>query len=864
MASFRVRSRALVARTGGHTPCETTRFSEAAIDMLKGLPGVAGLLVLIAIAPALVSWWRGRTLMRLADDAALPERLLSARRHNGAMLGAAFVSLAAVSTDALPWTLALLAYSSVLASYPLRKALFGETWSLAVCVWFVTRLFFGIWGFWIALALTPRLAGSAGSFDGHVALALAILLMVWNARYADVLRFALRARPIEDPALLSRFHAMVQSSGIPMPRFERVGLQGGAVANAIALPSLRTSSVLFTETLLDRLEPDETVAICAHELAHLEHFNPPFLRRIRVVDLLLITSGAAVAPLARLAGLSSYLLPLLLWVFALVAAMVWRARDRQRNETASDLRAVALCGDSEALVRGLARLYTMARVPRRLDAQYEQRATHPSLARRIRDIRAAAGTTSASLGAAASFTGTDGRSVVTFENDKLHWSEGEAAVHSLSYAYLAELRLEVRGARPASLIAVERAGRRWEVPLAADDVTRAQAVLDIVDARLPPPAAPAAVWPTINRVVLAFVAVIGLTAGQLAVAFVTLLAVLQPAAPLVAAAGIASIAAAGLLTRHRGFDPGVVMELAVLLAGLGAILLYMLYRARSNRDEDIPRRAVVSVGLLGGCAALSVAGLALSGFDPVRIHQSARSATAAPVLLLAFAGALALWRSRIARYAAIPVIMVAAATSVAASSTFLDRFGHDPFLVRAESLAWRTVTGDTVREFTVPFSASGLQLSPAGRHVAITTGEREEHDPLTFYLGRAGGTLTPVVADDLIFVDDEHVLLVRPEADGVELSQLKADSLEAVVWRAQVADMTGAELSIKLPTLTTPETATTAATRRWRVMGWNRRRQVVRAEGLIGDAGVHRTEWPAVDTDEGWINDQVVPAGLSA
>lgn len=817
--------------------------------MLSELSGVTGLLALIALAPGLACWWQGRTLKLLVDDAALPERLLAAQRRNGAMFGVASVCLGAISMHALPWTLPLMATGCVVASYPLRKALFCETWSLATYVWFVARFFVGIWGFWIALTITPMLAGSAGSFDWLAGLAIATLLVIWNARYADVLRFILRARPVEDTALLSRFDAMVQRSGIAMPRFERVDLHGGAVANALAVPSLRRSSVVFTGTLLDRLEPDETVAICAHELAHLEHFNPRLLRRLKLVSLLLIASGAAVAPLTRLAGLSSSLLPLFFWVIGLVIVMAWRARDRQRNETASDLRAVALCGDSEALIRALTRLHTMARVPRRFDAMHEQRATHPSLARRIRDIRAAAGTTGATLETTASFRGTDGRSIVTFARDTLEWSEGEAAVHSLSYAYLAELRLEVRGSRPASLIALERAGRRWELPLAAEDLERAQAVLDIVDAQLPAPVAPAALWPQINRLVLGIGAVIGLLLGQVAMAFVALLALLQPAAPLLAAAGIASLAAAGVLVRHGGIDGGVVGQIALLVAAFGAVLLYM---ARSKREEEIPRRATIPAALLGAFAALSVAMVTVGGLDPVRIHQSARSATGAPVLLLAFAGALTLWRSRVAQYAAIPVIMVAAATSLAASTTFLDRFGRDPFLVSTESLAWKTVTGDSVAEFSVPFSASGLQLSPGGRHVAIMSrnDEREDNEPATFHVGRAGGTLEPVIADDLIFVDDEHILLVRSEENGVELRQLKAGSLETVIWRAHIPHIASAELSFK------------AATRRWRVMGWDGKR-VVRAEGLLGDPAIQRAQWLASANEVGWI-ESIASSGSDA
>jgi peptidase M48-like protein/PD-(D/E)XK nuclease superfamily protein len=247
--------------------------------MLTELPGITGLLALIAVMPAVVRWWHGRTLQRRAADPALPERLLAARRRNSAIMVIAFALLIALSTGASPWGFPLLALSSVIASYPLRRTLFGETWSLQAYVWFVTRLFIGVWGFWIVLATMPMLSSAAGSVGSLVALAIAAVLFIWNARYAEIFQFLVRARSIEDPVLVSRFNALVRTSGIAMPRFERVDLNGGFLANAIALPSIRRSSVIFTETLLDRLEADETVAVCAHELAHLEHFNPRYLRR---------------------------------------------------------------------------------------------------------------------------------------------------------------------------------------------------------------------------------------------------------------------------------------------------------------------------------------------------------------------------------------------------------------------------------------------------------------------------------------------------------------------------------------------------------------------------------------------------------
>jgi heat shock protein HtpX len=816
--------------------------------MLTTSWNVTLLVTAIAIAPGLVCWWQGRRLKHLTDDAALPERLMAARRVNGATLGAALVLLMGASTDGLWWSVPLMVLWLIVASYPLRKTLFGETWSVTTYVGFVTRLIAGIWGFWILLALTPMLAGLAGSLDWLAAGVLAALLLAWNARYAIVFRRLLRVRPFEDAALLSRFNEMVARSGIPMPRFEDVDLRGGVIANALALPSLKRSSVIFTRTLLERLQPEETVAICAHELAHLEHFNSRRLGQINVVNVLLIASAAAVAPISRLGGLPSSLILQVIWAAAAGGVMVWRARDRQRNETASDLRAVALCGNAEALVSGLTRLYTMARVPRRLDSVTEHRATHPSLARRIRDIRRAAGAVSSSLDTAATLSGADGRAAVTFDNDTLHWHEGEAAIHILSYAHLAELRVDVRGTRSASLIALERSGRRWQLPLAPADVARAQDVLDIVDLSLPAPLPPVpAVLPSINRLVLAFAALVGLVCGQIAMALVTIVALLQPAAPLVAAAGLASLTVAGLLLSHQAAS---MTELSVVFAAFGTTLLLV---AGTKRQEEIPRRAAIAGTLLGALAILSLASIAFGGLDAVRIHQSARSSTAAPVLLLAFAGALASWRSRLARCAAIPVVIAAAATTAAASSSFLDRFGDDPFLAPAASFAWSTVPREPSQQFSVPFSVAILRLSPSGQHVAlIASNENAEPEPVTFHVGRAGGDLAPLVADELVFADDEHVLLAQSAGDGIELRQVTAAAPQEILWRLHVPDVIRQNLSL------------TSASRRWRVMGWDRARQrIVRIEGALGGRTFERAEWPARHSDEGVIH-SIASSGADA
>ena len=808
--------------------------------MLTHVPN--GLIVALAVAPAVVCWLQGQRLKRFLADAALPERLLAARQRNGFVLGAALVLLFYASLDALYWSIPLLGFSLMVASYPLRTRLFAETWSLPSYVWFTTRLAFALCAFWLALVMLPSAVESAGSYDWIAAVVAALLLAMWNARHAAVFRRLMRARPIENAELLSQFEVLVARSGIPPPRFEQVDLNGGVIANALALPSLDRSSVIFSRTLLDRFPEAEIVAICAHELAHLEYFDRVRLRSMSGVNLALIAAGAALTPLSRLAALPSNVIATLLWCCAVVAVMVWRARNRQKNETASDLRAVELCGNPEALISGLVRRYELGRMPRRLDAATEQRATHPSLARRIRDIRAASGTTGTSLPAAATFTARDGRCSVTFDRDTLLWQETDGALHSLSYSHLQELRVVVRGTRPPSLVAVERTSRRWELPLALADVARAQQVLDVVDAYLPAPAVAAdAFWPRVNRVVLGVGAAIGLMCGQVAIALVMVLAMLQPAAPLVAAAGFASLTAAALLVGQEEWLGRTGLEMAVMLALFGGGLLYA---ARVKRTDDVPARAVILAGVLGVCAALSVATLVSSGVDPVRVHQSARSSTATPILLVSLAGALAVWRSRAAKYGAIPVLVTAAATSMAGSSGFLDRFGQDPFLAPSNAVAWTNVTSQPVQEFTVPFASSSIRISPGGRLVALVADEDvDERAPMTFHVGRPGAPLTDIVADDMFFLSDSELLLVDSEGEDIELRHVRSEMPAHVVWRMRLPSVVGEHVFV------------IAEQKRWRVLAWDRdRRHIVRAEGLVGSFEFERREWPAMESEEGWTH----------
>lgn len=503
-----------------------SRRNLGAVTLFLGVSYAA----LVALLPAACALWWGRELARSADDPALPERLIANRKRNGYVLGFSLTMLGGTATVYLPWTLPLLVLTRMASSYPLRQVLYSETWGFVGYLSFFLRLIVAGYGFWLLLALTPVLTMLAGGNDWAVACILATVLLVWNSRYPEVFRYLMRARPVEDGAIEARFVRLVEACSLPPVLLAQVDLRGGVFANAVALPSFHRPAVVVTDTLLARLDADEVGAICAHELAHLEHFNPRRVRRLNLVTCTLIAAGTLLSPSVRLAFPSAVWPVACVWILVLVVVMFVRARDRQKNETASDLRAIALTGDPEALVRALTKLHAIAHVARRWATQLERQATHPSLARRIQAIRAAAGTPPASLGDMATFIGADGLSSATLHDAGILWNENEWTSHRIGYKDLSELRIDARPSGPPQLAAVDHSGRRWWLVLEQGDVARAQAVLDMVDGRVgraPVPQTHAA----LTRVAALVAGLAGFALGPLAVVFLTGLAFVLPAPP---------------------------------------------------------------------------------------------------------------------------------------------------------------------------------------------------------------------------------------------------------------------------------------------------------------------------------------------
>jgi Zn-dependent protease with chaperone function len=810
--------------------------------MFEDVPGAFVVALLLVLTPALLRWWWGRSLAAQADDPAMPERLTAFTRRV-AVLSWACAGLAIVGWPSYTFaTLALLIVAQLVARFPLRKILYQETWTLGVYTAFFLRLMLGVYGLAIALVSAPWLASQAGRFDWVAAAAIAMTLAVWQW-YSDVVfRRLVSAQPLTDPVLLERFNALVSASDAPSPRFEYVPMHGGVLANAVAVPSLRRPAVLITETLLSRFSGDETVAICAHEIAHLEHYTRARLRRRAIGIFAVIAVTAAIAPVNRLIFGAHDSTAFWIWPFVLFAGLMLRARRRQQNETASDLRAVALTGDPEALVRALTKLHTIARVPRRWDQARERQATHPSLARRIRDIRASAGVTAAPLAAPATFPAANGGSAVTFEPAHVNWMSDGGAKQALEYASLVELRLHASPTGALTLVAVDRAGRRWQLTPRADDVPALQNVLDTVDGRLThdPKAGGRTFSPVFTRAIAYITVSVASMAGQFAFALVALLSVFVPSPRLLNAAGAAGLASTLLML----LGPSDGLFRVGLALPCAALAMTCFGFAWAKRDEH-PRGTSVLVGILTLATIATLAFAALGGIDPVRLHQGIRSDPSAVVMLAALAGAAWGWRRRAERFVSLAALTCAGAVFTIGTTAFLHAFGRDPFLIKVEPATRTALNASPASEFDVPSQVATLKLSPHGVLAAVAPGIYEDDPatdlpPRTFQVAEEGQPLAPYDADDLVFVDDHHALILTRARTSMELREIDVAS-KTIVWRRDAPLIRQAQLSYQ------------SGSRRWAILGRAVDSGFVRVAGTLGGHDSEQTAWPA-PRDEGQVS----------
>lgn len=812
------------------------------------------LAVVLALLPGGLAWWSGRRLVAQRDDPLLPERLLErARRLTQASVAGAVI-LAFLLPAQAPWALPLAALAILIGVFPARRTLRDESWGLAGYLVAMGRFYLGAIGIWVLVAAAPLVVLAVEPpARWFVAGGLAALLLVWGHFYSWIFLKLVGSTPLERAELTPRLTAIAARSTIPAPEVHRFGFAGGRMANAFAFPGERRGKVLFADQVLGFFQPDEIAAIFAHEVAHLEHWDRARLRRSRAAMVLVIALAVVGIPLLQL-WLTAFT-PVIAWgwAVALLLALAFRASFHQRHEAESDRRAVALGGDAEALARGLIKLTALARLPRRWASDFERHASHPSLARRIQAIRAAAGTAPGKLAAPVVIRTERPGVIVLLEPERATWLEGvpewtplepvavrdsAASLRAVRYGELVELR--VRPGlfnRGPSLVARARSGRSWSVPIGTANVVAAQGALDVVDAQLGQEAKPRGLTFMVARALAACV----VTLAVLGTAFVTtaiaaIIALLLPGRAALAALGTAVLGSGLLgLWSPESFAGTATVWVSIALTVLGVPALW-LARAAGPEPRVRERRTATAVAALLSTLGLAAAVSAfLGGVEPADFAALPWMAPNACVGLSAAAVAL-LTVSRPAYSRVAIALAVLGLTPVA-----LAIGGR---VVPPSGLSWREGSANVVNRAEVGTVAGTLRIAPSATRFAVTlvTPGRQGLPP-AFQVGDFTGAQRPLPALDVAFLDDRRILALVREDLGLAV-QLVAATGTVPAWRVPLAELAAPRVSV-------------LGKDGWQVMGTEPLSEAtVVVSGRIGSDAVNVKQWALegeADTDRAFL-----------
>jgi len=812
----------------------------------------------IALLPAALHWWWTRSIIEGSASAVLPERHLAVAQRVSFVTMVCTLTIVVVARWHAAWILPVQFVALAASAYRTRRVMFGETWTFGRYLSWRLRAHTGMFGLWWFVALSPALVAQASPrTTWWLAGLLAVLAMAWHHWAGRVLLILLRASRLDRPDLQESFQRVFAAARVPAPDLWRAGVAGGRLANAFAMLSLDQRGVLFFDSLLDQLTPDEITAILAHEVAHLEQFDRRRLRSRYLVTstlILLLMCGSAAA---------RYFIPefeswvLIVSLAAVFAAMLVRARRMQGHETDADLRAIELCGDAEALIRALTRIYAINHIPRRWSAVAEQRSTHPSLARRIRSIRDRLAPTDSPTDPLERLVVASlepGRcALIDHQRVGFLWFDGELGdpktlldrarrVEMTTFDQLSELRLSTtRGT--IELIAAGHPARQWSMPIAEADAARVQAALDRVDHLVVAPALRrehGILQRAVVLVVLLLAAPFNAIGAVLAPA---LLALRRPARPIVMALATA-LAGTALASVNEPDVPIVRIGLLAILALIVLPTIRQTPRHEAQPDQH-PWIWIERLGLLIP-VVIGLILVAVNGRDLYSAHAAIRDRPWFTASLAALA-AFYITRSnrRTERRVGLSIAILATAGFVAGSPWFLLHVVADP-LVAAMPPTALSVT--TLAQRSVDGNFSAVRVTPDGRHVLLS-GEDDEAiaaddestsgpQPKRFVAAGFDGWSRELRVFDVAIIDDQR-LLVLDRTRGT--SQLRVEDLRSG----------GTTWTIALPVDVTAVQA--APDGRWRAFS-QRGREFVRLDGRVGASPIDSTRWTVTADNRSYVD----------
>ena len=613
------------------------------------------------------------------------------------------------------------------------------------------------------------------------------------------------AAPLQDPAQRAACADLASSPALRLDgrrvTVSAIGHPDGGMVNALAVPGLRDCRVFVSRRLLGLLDPAETAAVCAHELAHLEWRNRVWLLRYRGVLLALALIGLAIPLLVPQPPW--WLTPA--WMLTLLVLLMLLQRRQRGEESACDARATTLGVDPAALASALIKLHGANLMPRRLAAAADQSMTHPSLARRLQALRRLAGQPDGD--GPAPLWVASGTGWLRLDGEGVQYHPGREAGPDWQkpFADLIELCLVASGAG-AKLSLRETQGAALRLPLARTDIPAVQDHLDRVDHRLAPlPERPLGTGRWEPLLVLAILLAIyanpdrTLTPFQQLLLLVPGIAVLvtrRPGPLAILAAMATGLAAA--LALEQGIDLLANLPTILALGGAGIGGLWLLGASRQRLGPRIAGTLVAVSLAVAGFAWLDAG---LRPWDPAlatRLQALGIERASLLLPLLALAAVLG-FSGRAARRFGIAIGAAALLAMAAVSSSLYPLWatatGLDP--LAATPPPPPPPTGSArIAERPLPGRAFALRLSPDGQHFMAMLDTQEPDGPSHWVLGSFEGPLIETTADAADFHDGQWLVL-RRATDHSSLELLDEKGKGTPAWTLRLPALPqGTEVSL--------------------------------------------------------------------
>ena len=101
--------------------------------------------------------------------------------------------------------------------------------------------------------------------------------------------------------------------------------------------------------------------------------------------------------------------------------------------------------------------------------------------------------------------------------------------------------------------------------------------------------------------------------------------------------------------------------------------------------------------------------------------------------------------------------------------------------------------------------------------------------------------LIPINADDVGFVSDEQMLVVRSMPSGTTLQAERLNAGRDILWARAIDNLSEPALSID------------RATGRWSLLGWDDDDSLMRVQGALGTTDVDEMHWPISQDHDGYV-----------